>query len=293
MPAIVSIAQLKGGVGKTTICVNLVRALAKAGKKILVIDADYQAHTSKWLTGEKIEAAACLSRKFYEGQTPSPQAVTENIHLIAGDMLLQKTDKLSNLEDLEKISEVIAACGASYDLVLMDTHPSPNTCTYNTLVAAQGVLIPITLSKLAIWGANDLLSIIASVRKRLNPHLKIYGFVLNMCDGRPRISRQLAAAAAETFNKLMFNTAIPRSCRTEEAINRDLSVMEVEPESKIARCFTAFVNEFHERVFGYPLPMEPVSAADAAGEAAGQGGGDAAHAASTATPKSEDIKAVA
>jgi chromosome partitioning protein len=252
-PIIILFGNLKGGVGKTSLVVNVARALAKAGKKILVIDADYQGHTSKWLSKDNVDRACLLTRKFFEEADPVPQVIMENLHLIGATMLLQKTDKLSDPEDLMRITQILKSIGKNYDLVLIDTHPSPNTATYNGLVAAHYVVMPMSLSELGLQGGNDLAQVMMTVRDRLNKELRLLGVVFMRCDGRAKVKREIAADVIGEFQKMMFQTTIPESCKAEEAIKDRVSVLELPEDSKLAQAYRSFINELHVRIYGTEL----------------------------------------
>ena len=248
MSKIISLANQKGGVGKTTTSINLAAALAKSGKRVLLVDADPQANTSSGL-GVEIRA---LDNTIYEclindvdPHTAIVKTGTDGLSLLPShiDRVGAEIEML-NLEHREQLmKKVLDPVRDEYDYILIDCSPSLGLITVNALTASDSVIIPVQCEFFALEGIAKLLNTIKIIKSKLNPALKIEGFLLTMYDNRLRLSNQVYEEVKRHFGDLVFNTVISRNVRLSEAPSHGVSVLEYDPHSKGAQNYTSLARE--------------------------------------------------
>lgn len=227
-PRILTLANQKGGVGKTTTAINLATALAAVGERVLIIDLDPQGNAStglglsqqgrdittyEVLLGEKTIAEAMV-------MTDVPQvAIVPSIMDLSGLELTiaNHSDRAFRLRDALKGSEALLVDGKPLTYVLIDCPPSLNLLTINAMVAADAVLVPLQCEFFALEGLSQLLQTIEQIRSSLNPRLYIQGIVMTMFDGRNNLSEQVLADVRSELGDLVYETVIPRNVRLSEA----------------------------------------------------------------------------
>jgi chromosome partitioning protein len=250
MGKIIAVANQKGGVGKTTTCVNLCAALTMAGKKTLLCDADPQGNATSAMgidknkkqegtynvLVDKIEAKSAIIATKYGDVLPSNKelsgAVIELVNAEGREYVLR--DALNKIRD-------------EYDYILIDCPPSLELLTLNALCAADTVLIPVQCEYFALEGLSDLTNTIRLMKKRLNPTIGIEGIVLTMYDGRTNLSLQVAGEVKRFFKDKVFTTMIPRNVRLSEAPSHGKPVTAYDFASKGAQSYIALANELIER----------------------------------------------
>lgn len=252
---IVSVANQKGGVGKTSTAINLAAALAYSSRKVLLIDLDPQGNASTGLGVSPTERYR-TSYDFLLDDVPTNQIIIEtyipDLHLIAANADLASADL--ELQAREKRSFLLAdalsrtdVVDRNYDYVLIDCPPSLNLLTVNAMVAATSVLIPLQAEFFALEGLTQLMLTIREIRATANPRLRIEGVVLTMSDVRNRLSQQVEQDARTTLGDLVFETVIPRNVRISEAPSFAQSVLDYDPLSKGSAAYKALAEELLNR----------------------------------------------
>jgi len=224
-PRIITVANQKGGVGKTTTAINLATALAAIGERVLIIDLDPQGNASTGLgidrkdrsvssydvlTGElEIEQAAM------ETAVPGLSVIPSTLDLLGIEMeIASAPDRVLKLRNALRAS---AERAAGYSYVLIDCPPSLNLLTLNSMAAADSVLVPLQCEFFALEGLSQLLETVDQVRRSINPELTIQGIVLTMFDGRNNLANQVVEDVRAHMGEKVYDTVIPRNVRISEA----------------------------------------------------------------------------
>jgi chromosome partitioning protein len=225
MMRVITVANQKGGVGKTTTAINLGTALAAVGRRILIMDCDAQGNAS---TGLGIEPTARRKSSYdvLVGEATMAEAIlptkVPNLDILPGDENLAGVETLIHDDPrknfkLREAFDAFRRAGARYDVVLIDCPPSLSTVTINAMVAANAVLVPLQCEFLAMEGLSQILRTIELVRSGLNPDLEIQGVVLTMYDKRNNLSDQVATEVRTYLGAKVYQTVIPRNVRLSEA----------------------------------------------------------------------------
>ena len=252
MGKIISFSNQKGGVGKTTTCVNLAAYLATKGYKCLIVDLDPQGNATSGLGFAKSEVKNSVYNVMI-ADMPIEDAVVktcvDNLDLLPSNIDLAGAEvELVYIKDREHVlKRVLEKARASYDFITIDCPPSLGLLTINSLAASDTVIIPIQSEYYALEGLSQLMNTIRLVVKHLNPALKIEGVVLTMSDNRAIISRQISAEIKKFFGKRVYETAIPRNIRLAEAPSHGVPIMLHDTKCSGAKAYLAFTEEFLEK----------------------------------------------
>ena len=234
MGKIISIANQKGGVGKTTTAVNLSAALAESGMKVLAIDFDPQGNMTSGMGIEEYEYSVY---DFVMDKCSVEQAVhstySEHLFLIPSNIDLSGAEiELLDMEERQKVlKKKVEQLKDQYDYIIIDCPPSLSILTVNALTASDSVLIPIQCEYYAMEGLNQMLKSIQLIRKKLNKNLLVEGILFTMYDGRNRLSQQVVEGVREALKERIFKTMIPRNVRLAEAPSYGMPVTEYDSRS--------------------------------------------------------------
>ncbi len=252
MTQIISIANQKGGVGKTTTAVNLSASLAKLGKKVLLVDCDAQANATTGLNVQK----SLLDVSLYHGLIG--KASVEEILLATmiktlmlipanADLIGFEVEMMADPNRHTCLQKLIKPVADRFDFIIIDCPPALSLLTLNALAACHSVVIPLQSEFFALEGVGQLLDTIKRVKKSMNPGLKIKGILLTMFDKRTNLSKNVVDDVRRNFNGIVFNTKIPRNVKLGEAPSYGLPVILYDKSSQGSISYTDFARELMKR----------------------------------------------
>ena len=252
MGKIIAFSNQKGGVGKTTTCVNLSAYLASKGYKCLIVDLDPQGNATSGLGFSKSEVKHSVYNVMIDDmpiQDAAQKTKVDNLDILPSNIDLAGAEvELVYIKNREHVlKRVLEKAKESYDFITIDCPPSLGLLTINALASADTVIIPIQSEYYALEGLSQLMNTIKLVVKHLNSSLKIEGVVLTMSDNRAIISRQISSEIKKFFGKRVYETAIPRNIRLAEAPSHGLPIMLHDTKCSGAKAYLALTEEFLER----------------------------------------------
>lgn len=248
---IYSIANQKGGVGKTTTAVNLGAGFARLGRKVLVVDLDQQANATVAFGLDKTDLPT--SYEVLSGEVTLSDAALpagpEGVWLVpASRDLAGAVVELPLLESPNtRLSEQLGTVDQDFDIVLIDCPPALGPITVNALVASDRVIIPVQAEYLALEGLVEFLDTISMVRQQLNPGLSLGGILVTMHDERTRLAQQVEADLRDHFSETVFRTVIPRTVRVAEAPSYGIPVTDYAPSSRGSEAYLLLAEEVLRR----------------------------------------------
>ena len=248
MGKVISVANQKGGVGKTTTTVNLGTILAKKGKKVLLIDADPQGNATSGLGVEKEVEASTYDILVNDTtlEEALEKTIIKNLKICPANMNLAgaEVELVSMMSREQRLKEKIEPIKEQFDYILIDCPPSLGLITLNAFTTSDSVLIPVQCEYFALEGLGQLLNTINLVKKHLNKNIQVEGALLTMYDIRTNLSNQVVKEVKKYFDNKVYKTVIPRNVRVSEAPSYGMPITEYDPRSKGAKSYTKFAKEF-------------------------------------------------
>ncbi len=245
---ILAITNQKGGVGKTTTCVNLAASLAATRRRVLLIDLDPQGNATMGSGVAKDSLTATVyhvllgQKTLNEVKVPADKGgfdvIPANRELAGAEVEL-----VNEFARETRLKEALVRLDDQYDYVLIDCPPALNLITVNGLTAAQSVLIPMQCEYYALEGLSDLVKTIKKVRAHLNPVLEIEGLLRTMFDNRNMLAQQVSAQLEQHFGDKVYRTVIPRNIRLAEAPSFGVPVLFHDKSSRGAKAYLALAGE--------------------------------------------------
>jgi chromosome partitioning protein len=294
---VISIANQKGGVGKTTTAVNLGASLAASEQRTLVVDCDPQGNTTSALGFPKDPARRTLYQALILDEPIERIAIgaqVEGLDLIPSDKnLVGAAVELVSMENREyRLKSVIERIRDKYSFILIDCPPSLDLLTLNALAASDSVLVPIQCEYLALEGVSELLDTLMRLRRTINPSLAIEGILLTMYDDRTTLSKQVASDLRSFFGAQVFDSVIPRNVRLAEAPSHGMPVLFYDIHSKGAESYIQLAKEVianAQKRLGQGIERpDPGAGTGTAASAAAAGSSDAGGSSGGASPGPSD-----
>ncbi len=243
MGHVISLANQKGGVGKTTTSVNLGADLATMGKKVLLIDADAQGNATSGVGIQKSD----IQKDIYDilvNEEPISEAIIPSKHERLD--IVPATIQLSGAEmelTPQMARDALKSVSDQYDYVLVDCPPSLGLITVNAFTASDSILIPVQTEYYALEGLSQLLNTVQLVKKHFNPDLDVEGVLLTMYDSRTKLGRQVNDEVRKYFGDKVYDTIITRNVRLSEAPSYGLPIIDYDPNSKGSELYMQFAKE--------------------------------------------------
>lgn len=248
MGRIISVANQKGGVGKTTTTVNLSAILAKKGKKVLLIDADPQGNATSGIGLEKDVELSTYDLLISDELAVKIIRKTEvnNLYICPSNMNLAgaEVQLVSMMSREQRLKEKLDEVKEKFDFIFIDCPPSLGLITLNSFTASDSVLIPVQCEYYALEGLGQLVNTIELVKKHLNKSLHVEGALLTMYDIRTNLSNQVVKEVKKYFGNRVYKTVIPRNVRVSEAPSYGLPITIYDPNSKGSRSYEKLGKEF-------------------------------------------------
>lgn len=252
MAQIISVANQKGGVGKTTTTVNLGACLASLGKQVLLVDMDAQGNATSGVGIRKPD----VTQDIYDvlvNELPIAEATIatehENLSIVPATLQLAGAEiELTSMMAREsRLKSSLAEVNNQYDYILIDCPPSLGHLTINSFTASDSILIPVQCEYYALEGLSQLLNTVRLVQKHFNPELEIEGVLLTMYDARTNLGNEVVEEVRKYFREKVYDTVIPRNIRLSEAPSHGKPIIDYDPRSRGAEVYQALAKEVVDR----------------------------------------------
>ena len=252
MTTIFTVANQKGGVGKTTTSINLVASLASYGKRVLLVDMDPQGNATMGSGIEKSILNTSVLDVLVSG-TNTDDAIQRSLSgsydvLPAnGDLTAAEVELLQLKNKESRLRHALIRIKDDYDFIIIDCPPSLSMLTINSLVSCDGVIVPMQCEYFALEGLSDLIGTIKKISQYLNPKLKLEGIIRTMFDPRSSLTNEVTAQLTNHFGDLVYKVAIPRNVRLAEAPSHGLPALVYDKNSKGAIAYLGLAGEILRR----------------------------------------------
>lgn len=253
MGRVISVANQKGGVGKTTTAVNLSACLAEAGKRVLLVDIDPQGNATSGVGIDRKSVSTSVYDLLLE-DVPALQAMVktriDNLYMVPAtiDLAGAEIELVPRISRENRLKKALDGAREHFDFVIMDCPPSLGLLTLNALTASDSIMIPIQCEYYALEGLTQLMDTFRLVREALNPALEVEGVVLTMFDGRTNLSIQVVDEVKKHFRGKVYGSIITRNVRLSEAPSHGLPITLYDPRSRGAEAYQELAREVIERV---------------------------------------------
>ncbi len=243
---IIAIVNQKGGVGKTTTCVNLTAVLRERGKRVLLCDFDPQANSTSGMGVDKTVSQGVYDVLINGADVKSAVVATRYGDVLPSSKALAGAGiEMIDLPDRQfRLKQALDVLAPDYDYILIDCPPSLELLTLNALCAADSLLVPVQGEYYALEGLSDLMNTVRIVRRSMNPRLELEGVLLTMFDGRTNLAMQVAEEVKRYFPGKVYATVIPRNVRLSEAPSHGKPINAYDRTSRGAEAYGAFADEF-------------------------------------------------
>lgn len=249
---IIAVSNQKGGVGKTTTATTLAYGLKLRGKKVLLVDCDPQGNSTDTWRAKNTEGYPTLSDLLFSNE-PAEDCVqhTEIGDILAGDPVLEDADKhLKGIAGYYRLKKRLEPLTALYDHIVLDTPPNLGILLQNALIAAEGVIVPVTCGRYSLQGMGRFIETVDDVKAQPNPDLNVLGMLLVKYNGRTVLAREVVSGLPELTKKLgtgVFDTKIRKTEEVEKAQASRVPLQQYSPDATAAQDYDALIDELERR----------------------------------------------